>query len=215
MSSEVDMGESPPAPNPITYQQFHDLFVIRGSVQAFKCNYETGDVEFWLFGGGGNGGGFLLKTRVTPKEHLKEALQAFSEGRDWQAPPPPPLAISWEATPLKETYQVGESVVAKDRSGNWYCGQILKAVSDRPRVYEVGFTGFESHHNHVQHVECIRPQLSYPRPPKDFPAGTKVLYYDAAQTYRKCFEGKVDQNGRVVDVFSERAVYNTLVMALL
>jgi len=205
MSSEVDMGESPSAPV-VSYQQFHDLFVIRGSVQAFKCNYETGDVEFWLFGGGSS----PLKTRVTPKEHLKKALQAFSEGRDWQAPDNIP-----KPTQASETYQPDESVVAKDLSGFWYCGRILNAVSGRPGYYKVGFTGYCSQYDHVQHVECIRPQLPYPKAPKDIPAGTKVLYCDAAHTHRKCFEGKVNSDGHVIDAFSERAIFHVVVMALL
>ena len=153
------------------FQQFHNLFIVRGSVQAIKCNFETGDVEFWLFGGGRDS----LKTQVPPKD-LEVALKAFSEGENFSVVAPAPEAPAIPAIPALQTtsYKLNEQVIAKDSNGYWYPG-FITSINNDDATYRISFLGYSSRWDIVQPIQNIRPRLIPPLRPRDLVPGTRYL----------------------------------------
>jgi len=177
--ADADEFQAVPQDPPNTFQQFHDVFVVRGSVQAIKCNFETGDVEFRLFGGSAD----ALTTRVTPVTHLEVALKAFAAGENWKNPPvvaPAPAPVA--------PYRLHDKVVAKDRNGKWYLGQITNVEQAPQNCYLVTFDGFGYEWDIMQCASNIRRRLVEPLKPNDLVPGTKYLY-NGHHNGKRCDEG--------------------------
>jgi hypothetical protein len=171
-----------------TYQQFHDVFFVRGSIQAFKCNFDTGHIELRMFGDSNE----PLKTQV-PVKDVQSAIQTLSEGRNYKVStqsPPPQEEKKVENNAGLQLYEVGDPVVAKDSGGKWHRGTIKQL--EKPDFYTVAFTGWSSFYDNVQHASFIRRMFTQPKALKDFSIGTKVIYCD--NTYEagsQCYQGVV------------------------
>lgn len=175
------------------FQQFNDLFFVRGSVQALKCDFQTGDVELYLYG---NCNKEPLKTYI-PIGELRFAIQTLSKGQDYSASTQKPeddvkLAIT---KPENEQYNIGDQVVAKDKQGRWYRGTI-KAELETPDHYRVTYPGFPPSCDDDVHTLSIRrvlPTMPQPKALKDFPVGTKVIYCDNRDVpHSICLVGEVN-----------------------
>jgi len=175
--------------------QFHDIWVVRNSVMAVKCDFGTGAVKFVFFGAGNSES---LSTQVPPNR-LREALRAFSAGKDFeltpelaqatpekhelkqekagapkQVPPPP------EKTQVE--YSVGDKVVALDHQKNWWLGSILQ-VRGAGR-YQVGFDGCSPQWNEELDFNCIRARLPERLALSAVKTGVTVIYIKENSTFQ-------------------------------